>query len=242
MNLGIWGIDGRMGQMITKLAQKDEYWSSIEGKSFDKPMSKLTKKPDVIIDFSHPTVIDELLEYCRENNIPLVIGTTGFLEDGLKKIDEASLEIPIIKATNMSIGMNILFSLVEQTARILNGRCPLDIEVIESHHNRKKDAPSGSAKTIVASIERGLGEERKHVFGRSGQCPRESGEIGVHAIRGGNIVGTHEVNFIGEMETIKITHEAHDSSIFARSALLAAKFIINKPSGMYSIKDVLDIQ
>lgn len=159
MNLGIWGIDGRMGQMVADLARKDDYWTNVEGTSEDKPASQLTIKPDVIIDFSHPSAINELLDYCRQNNIPLVIGTTGFTEEKLKLIDEVALEIPILKATNMSIGMNILFSLVEQAARILKDRCHLDIEVIETHHNRKKDAPSGSAKTIVASIEKGLGEK-----------------------------------------------------------------------------------
>ncbi|SNS03553.1 dihydrodipicolinate reductase [Anaerovirgula multivorans] len=242
MNLAIWGIDGKMGQMIVDIAKDNDYWTSIEGVSENIPVSELSKKPDIVIDFSHPTAINEVVAYCRENSIPLVIGTTGFTEEGLKLIEDASLKIPILKATNMSIGMNILFSLVEQAARILKNRCTLDIEVIESHHNRKKDAPSGSAKTIVASIEKGLGEERKHVFGRSGQCPREKGEIGVHAIRGGNIVGVHEVDFIGEMETIKITHEAYDRSIYARGALQAAKFLIDKPSGMYNIKDVLNIQ
>lgn len=242
MNLAIWGIDGKMGQMIADIAKDNDYWTSIEGVSENISVSELSKKPDIVIDFSHPTAINEVVAYCRENSIPLVIGTTGFTEEGLKLIQDASLKIPILKATNMSIGMNILFSLVEQAARILKNRCTLDIEVIESHHNRKKDAPSGSAKTIVASIEKGLGEERKHVFGRSGQCPREKGEIGVHAIRGGNIVGVHEVDFIGEMETIKITHEAYDRSIYARGALQAAKFLIDKPSGMYNIKDVLNIQ
>lgn len=242
MNLAIWGIDGKMGQMIANIAKDNSYWTSIEGVSENIPVSRLTKKPDVVIDFSHPSAINGVLAYCRENSIPLVIGTTGFTEEGLQLIDDTALKIPILKATNMSIGMNILFSLVEQAARILKNRCDLDIEVIESHHNRKKDAPSGSAKTIVASIEKGLGEERKHVFGRSGQCPRERGEIGIHAIRGGNIVGVHEVDFIGEMETIKITHEAYDRSIYAQGALQAAKFLIGKPNGMYNIKDVLNIQ
>ena len=117
----------------------------------------------------------------------------------------------------------------------------VDIEVIETHHNRKKDAPSGSAITIVEAIEKGLGEQRKHQHGRNGQCPREKGEIGIHAIRGGNIVGKHEVDFINSLEGIKISHEAYDRKVFAEGALEAAKFIIGKQPRLYNMKDVLDI-
>ncbi|SDK20300.1 4-hydroxy-tetrahydrodipicolinate reductase [Natronincola ferrireducens] len=239
MNLVIAGISGKMGQMIYKLAEESGYWNKVEGVDLKKTFDALEEVPDVVIDFSHPTAMEGVLKYCLGNNIPLVIGTTGFEEKEQQLIHDASKNIPILQATNMSLGMNLVFSLVEQVAAILKDN--VDIEVIESHHNRKKDAPSGSAKTIVEAIEKGLGGDRKRVYGREGQCPREKGEIGIHAIRGGNIVGFHEANFINDLETVKITHEAHDRGVFAQGALEAAKFLIGKPNGLYNMKDVLNL-
>lgn len=239
MNLLIYGIRGHMGKLIEELAKKDSYWQNIDG--IDAKMSKdsLSDNYDVVVDFSHPSALNDILKLCRSKKMPLIIGTTGFTKDQLEQIKIASKEIPILQTTNMSLGMNILFALVEQTAAILKNK--VDIEVIESHHNRKKDAPSGSAKSIVESIEKGLGEVKKHQYGRGGECPREKGEIGIHAIRGGNIVGYHEANFINESETIKIVHEAHNRSVFAQGALEAAKFIIDKEAGLYTMKDVLNL-
>ncbi|NMB07213.1 MAG: 4-hydroxy-tetrahydrodipicolinate reductase [Tissierellia bacterium] len=240
MNLLISGISGRMGKMIRELAINDSYWKEVGGIDDQNPVDKLQFLPQVVIDFSHPTAIDEVLSYCLGNKIPLVIGTTGFEPYQQETIEKASENIPIMQATNMSLGMNLMFSLVEEVASILKDT--VDIEVIESHHNRKVDAPSGSAKTIIESIEKGLGEIRKHAHGREGQCPREKGEIGVHAIRGGNIVGIHEANFINDLESIKISHEAYDRSVFAQGALQAAKFLIDKTAGMYNMKDVLNLK
>ncbi|KAB3534466.1 4-hydroxy-tetrahydrodipicolinate reductase [Alkaliphilus pronyensis] len=239
MNLYIWGISGRMGQNIFRLAKEDSQWINIGGVSSSTPVESIEFKADVVIDFSHPTTVNSLLEYCIKNKTPLVIGTTGFDDEDLNKIKEASKTIPILHATNMSLGMNIMFSLVERVAAILKNK--VDIEVIEAHHNRKMDAPSGSATTIVEAIEKGLEATTKHQHGRYGQCPREKGEIGVHAIRGGNIVGLHEAHFINDLETLKIIHEAHDRSVFAQGALVAAKFIINKANGLYNMKNVLGI-
>lgn len=239
MKLLIWGKSGRMGQLIYDLAIKDTYWTTVEGVDMEKTIDMLNFTPDVVIDFSHPTALDSVLDYCKENKLPLVVGTTGFEDEHIEKIKSMSNNIPIMQATNMSLGMNLLFSLVEQVASVLKDKA--DIEVIESHHNRKVDAPSGSAVTIIECIEKGLGRKEKHAHGRVGQCPREKGEIGVHAIRGGNIVGFHEANFINDLETIKITHEAHDRSVFAQGALEAAKFILTQKVGIYNMKDVLGI-
>ena len=240
MNLLISGISGRMGQMILSLAQRDAHWNTIEGVDETKSFETIRMDANVVIDFSHPTATKRVMDYCKTKKIPLVLGTTGLTNEEQELVDQASKIIPIMQATNMSLGMNIMFSLVEKVASILKGT--VDIEVIEAHHNRKVDAPSGSAQTIVESIERGLGSKAKHVHGRQGQCPRDKGEIGIHAIRGGNIVGLHEANFINDLETIKITHEAYDRSVFAEGALVAAKFIIDKPVGIYNMKDVLNIQ
>lgn len=239
MNLLIYGVEGYMGRIIEDLAKKDNYWKNVHG--LNRELSGLSKDLDynVLIDFTHESSLDDVLKLGLEKNLALIIGTTGYSKDQMEKIKEASKKIPILQATNMSLGMNILFDLVEQTAKRLKDK--VDIEVIESHHNRKKDAPSGSAVTIVESIEKGLGESRKHQHGRYGECPREKGEIGIHAIRGGNIVGFHEASFINELETIKISHEAYDRKVFAQGALESAKFIVDKKPGLYNMKDVLDI-
>lgn len=239
MHLLIYGIGGYMGKLIEEQAKYDSFWTKISGAGSKTSKELVDENYSVIVDFSHPSALDDILNLSIAKNIPLVIGTTGFNKDQLEKIRDSSKKIPILQSTNMSLGMNILFSLVGKTAKILKDK--VDIEVIESHHNRKKDAPSGSARSIVESIEKGLGETRKHQHGRVGECPREKGEIGVHAIRGGNIVGYHEANFINELETIKITHEAHNRSVFAQGALEAAKFIIYKSPGLYTMKDVLDL-
>ncbi|HZJ77011.1 MAG TPA: dihydrodipicolinate reductase C-terminal domain-containing protein, partial [Oscillospiraceae bacterium] len=147
MNLLIYGIDGYMGKLIKSLADKDPCWQKIAGMDTDICKKLLDDRYDVVVDFSHPSALDELLDYCTGKNIPLVIGTTGYSNEQLEQIWDASDKIPILKATNMSLGMNIVFVFAEQIAKILGNR--FDIEVIEHHHNRKKDAPSGSAKYIV---------------------------------------------------------------------------------------------
>lgn len=239
MNLLIYGVNGHMGKLIKKLAAKDSYWQKIDGMDVGICKESLDDRYDVVVDFSHPSALDELLDFCIGKNIPLSIGTTGYSKEQLEQIWDASNKIPILKATNMSLGMNIVFVFVEQIAAILGNM--FDIEIIEHHHNRKKDAPSGSAKYIVESIEKGLGEVRKHQYGRGGECPREKGEIGIHAIRGGNIVGYHEANFINDLETVKIAHEGHDRLVFAQGALEAARFVMDKSPGLYTMKDVLHL-
>lgn len=239
MNLLINGINGKMGTIIKELAVGDSYWSNVYGLCRKIPMPGEDIKFDVLLDFTHESALDRVLQIGLERNIPIVIGTTGYNKEQNEKIKKASTKIPILHGTNMSLGMNLLFALVEQTATILGNKS--DIEIIEAHHNRKKDAPSGSAVTIVESIERGLGEVRPHQYGRQGECPRQKGEIGIHAIRGGNIVGYHEAKFINELESLKIVHEAFDRKVFASGALEAAKFIIGKEPGLYSMKDVLNI-
>lgn len=236
MNLLIYGIKGTMGKKIKELALIDRYWDNIYGIGRDMSNPTNDIHYDVIVDFTHESSLDSVLNLALSKGIPIVIGTTGYSEEQLEKIEKTSRKIPIFHANNMSLGMNILFALVEEVASKL--RDTVDIEVIEMHHNRKKDAPSGSAVTIVEAIEKGLGEERIHQHGRVGECPREKGEIGIHAIRAGNITGYHEVNFINELESIKITHEAYDRKVFAQGALEAAKFIINKEAGLYNMKDL----
>lgn len=236
MNILIYGIMGTMGIAIKELAIKDSYWTNIYGIGRDMPNPDNDISYDVIVDFTHESSLDNVLNLALCKELPIVIGTTGYSEKQLEKIEKASKKIPIFHANNMSLGMNILFALVEEVAAKFKDS--VDIEVIEMHHNRKKDAPSGSAVTIVESIEKGLGEEKKHQYGRAGECPREKGEIGIHALRGGNVVGYHEITFINELESLKITHEAYDRKVFAQGALEAAKFIMNKERGLYNMKDL----
>ena len=239
MNLLINWINGRMGRTIREMALEDTFWENVHGLSRENSLPREDIEYHVLLDFTHPSALANLLKLALDKKLPLVIGTTGYSKGQIEEIKAASKEIPILYSTNMSIGMNLMFSLVEEIARKVGN--DVDIEIIESHHKRKKDAPSGSAISIAEAIERGLGDKRKHQFGRFGQCPRENGEIGFHSIRGGNIVGYHEALFIGELETIKISHEAYDRKVFAKGALEAAKFIIGKEPGLYSMKDVLNI-
>lgn len=233
----IWGISGTMGEKIAALAEEDNFWEIMQGVDSKTDIETLGKDYDVMIDFSHPSVLDQLLSFGLENRIPIVIGTTGYSEKQEEQIREAGETIPILKASNTSLGMNLLFSLVKETAKAIGQQ--VDIEVVEAHHRRKKDAPSGSAKTLVASIEEGLGESRKTVYGREGESPRERGEIGVHALRGGDIKGVHHVHFIDDLEQITLSHEAMDRRVFASGALKAAKFMIGKSPGLYGMADVL---
>jgi len=239
MNLLVWGKKGRMGQLIMENARNDSFWTEVIGIDVEDDPDTLPQTVDVVIDFSHPSALNPLLDFCQHHQCPLVIGTTGYDEGQLNRIQQASHHIPLVHATNMSLGMNLLFTLVEEAAAALGN--DTDVEVIEAHHNRKKDAPSGSAKTIVEAIETGVGETRKKVYGRVGEMKREKGEIGIHSLRGGNIVGRHEASFIHDLESVTLTHEAYDRSVFARGALSAARFALQSQPGLYRMKDVLGL-
>lgn len=239
MNLLINGIKGKMGTIIKEAALVDNYWDNIYGLARETSDLEDDVKVDVMIDFSHESSLDRVLDLALRRQLPLVIGTTGYSDAQLRRINEASKEIPILYATNMSLGMNLLFILAEEVASALKNS--VDIEVVESHHNRKKDAPSGSAVSLVEAIEKGLGEKRRHQHGRLGECPRQEGEIGIHSLRAGNIVGYHEASFINELESIKISHEAYDRNVFGQGTLEAGKFIVKQRPGLYNMRDVLGI-
>ncbi|SET05612.1 4-hydroxy-tetrahydrodipicolinate reductase [Anaerobranca gottschalkii] len=229
---------GKMGQKTLELALEDSFFTKVKAISSEELHMEEYTQYNVVITFSRPQAIFKTLDYCLRKNIPLVIGTTNFTNDQQNEIYKSSKKIPILQASNMSVGMNLLFKLAEITAQIIGGQT--DIEIIEAHHNKKKDAPSGSAKTLIDFIQKGLGYDTKLKHGRIGEEVREEREIGVHAIRGGNIVGYHEAQFIGPLETIKLCHEAHDRSVFASGALTASKFIVNVPPNFYTMEDVFD--
>lgn len=203
---------------------------------------KPTLQPDVAIDFSTPANANNTIDYCMKNNVALVLGTTGLSPEQLAKIKTASAKIPVIYATNMSVGMNVLFSLAGKVASMLGD--DYDIEIIERHHRFKKDAPSGSALTLAENICKATGRDSPDcvTYGRSGKdALRKKGNIGIHAVRAGDITGKHEVVFSTLGETVTLNHTAHSRDTFARGALRAAEWLIGKKPGLYSMADVLGI-
>lgn len=194
----------------------------------------LTETVDTIIDFSHPSVLSELLDYAIANNIALVLATTNYTDSDLQQIQIASSQIPILQTGNTSVGVNLLLELVKEAAQKLQG---FDIEIIEKHHNKKIDAPSGTATMLANEITSVKPLDK--VYGRSGISKRNNNDLTIHAVRGGTVVGEHTVSFYGEDEVIEITHTAQSKSIFAKGAIKAAFFLQDKNNGLYQMKDVL---
>ncbi len=196
------------------------------------------EEADVIIDFSSADNLIERLEYAKTHNLGIVLASTGFTAEDLKIVDEYAESVAIFKTANLSLGVNLMQKLVRLTAEVL---CDgFDVEIIERHHNLKKDAPSGTALMLANSVNEAFDNEKRIVNGRAGIVgEREKTEIGMHAVRGGTIVGEHEVMFAGEDEIITITHSARSKRVFASGAIRAAKFLHGKPAGKYEMKDLL---
>ena len=205
----------------------------------ESPLS-VKEECDVIIDFSKPSNLNGLLEYSVNNNIALVIATTGFSEEEEHKIKEASKFTRIFKSSNMSLGVNVLINLSKQATNTLANIA--DIEIIEKHHNQKVDAPSGTALLLADSIRDSIKEETNYINGRHGQKKREKNEIGIHAIRGGSIVGDHDVIFAGTGEVIELSHKAISRDVFAIGSLKACEYMSNiTTAGLYNMEDVLGL-
>lgn len=201
--------------------------------SFDK----VSEQVDVIIDFSSPKALDGILDFISKKGIGAVLCSTGYSSDDLAKIDEASKTNAIFRSANMSLGVNVLIELVKTAVKNLAG---FDIEIIEKHHNQKVDAPSGTAHMLADAV-KDVDSDKFYVYGRNGMVgKRDVNEIGIHAIRGGNIVGEHDVLFAGNDETITLSHQATDRKVFAFGALKASKFIANKKNGLYNMTDLLN--
>ncbi|MGL4539340.1 MAG: 4-hydroxy-tetrahydrodipicolinate reductase [Cetobacterium sp.] len=198
----------------------------------------VNEKIDVVVDFSHFSKLNDLLDRCVERNYPLVIATTGYSGETLEKIVEASKRIPILLSSNTSLGINAINSILEKLVPKLEEN--FDIEIIEKHHNKKIDSPSGTAITLLETIQNSLYEKYDVVYGREGMAKREKKEIGVHAVRGGTIVGEHTIIFAGEDEIIEISHKALSKKIFAVGALKCADFIIGKQPRLYTMKDIFN--
>jgi 4-hydroxy-tetrahydrodipicolinate reductase len=200
---------------------------------------KLGVEAGVLLDFSSPDGAADRACECAERGLPVVVGTTGLTDDQLGRIEEASARVAVLVAPNMSVGVNVMFELVAQTARALGDG--YDIEVVEMHHRRKKDAPSGTALELARRLCDALGrDESQLIFGREGAAgPRTPQEIAVHAVRGGDVVGEHTVIFAGDGERIELTHRASSRDVFVHGALRAARFLAGQPAGLYSMRDLL---
>ena len=222
---------GTMSSILKSVAETEEY---LEVSGFADDLTN--EKGDIIIDFSHFSRIPNMLNFAVNNNIPIVICTTGYDDKILSQIKEASSKIPILLSSNTSIGINLMNDLVSKMAENLNG---FDIEIIETHHNKKVDSPSGTAKTLFNAINQTLENKMNLINGREGNHKRDKNEIGIHSIRGGSVVGEHRVIFYGDDEAIEIKHSAMSKKIFVYGAIKAAKFLIGKNPNLYSMKDVL---
>lgn len=248
VKIAITGACGHMGRVIAGLISERadcEVCSGIDtaGEKYGefpiiKSVFDLPEKPDVIIDFSHPSALPDLLSYCNMNNVPLVIGTTGYSDEEKSQITAASAKIPIFFTFNMSLGINLLAELAKKAVQVLGGQ--FDIEIVEKHHNRKKDAPSGTAIMLADAINEELGNKNRLVYDRhSVRKPRDKDEIGMHSVRGGTIVGEHEIIFAGHDEVITLSHSAQSREVFAVGAVNAAVFITGKPAELYTMADLI---
>ena len=229
---------GQMGKMLESTLDREgghDILGVVHPGLFETPFD-VPGKADVLIDFSYPGNLEKVLTYGRETGCALVIGTTGLTEEQIASIKEASKEIPIVFSTNYSLGVAALKKAVSLLAGLLMEN-DFDAEIVETHHHKKADAPSGTAKTLLSLLDPDGAYE--HVYGRSGQVGARKKEIGIHAVRGGTVAGEHSVYFFGEDETIELRHSAASRQIFVNGAIRAAKFIVGRENGLYMTDDVL---
>ncbi|EWM54895.1 4-hydroxy-tetrahydrodipicolinate reductase [Ruminococcus flavefaciens] len=247
-NIVICGANGKMGHNIYNCADERDDCRVIAGIDlytkqyadfpiFETP-AQLPEKPDVIIDFSNPASLDGLLDYCLSTGTPLVIGATGYTDEQIAKIRSAAQQIPVFFTFNMSLGINLLVELAKKAASVLGDS--FDIEIVEKHHNQKIDAPSGTAIMLANAVNETLDNSKHYVYDRhSRRQKREKSEIGMHAIRGGTIVGEHDVIFAGHDEVITLSHSAASKAVFAAGAVNAAVFLKDQPAGLYDMSKLV---
>lgn len=244
------GACGKMGAAVANCVAEDENLKIVGGVDFAEKLcsfpiyhdfSKVNIDCDVIIDFSNPLLLDDILEFAKSKNIPAVIATTGYSDEQIKKIHKAAKEIPIFFTFNMSLGVNLLCSLAKRAAQILGNN--FDVEIVEKHHNQKIDAPSGTAIMLANAVNEAYDDRMYYEYDRhSKRQKRTKNEIGIHSIRGGTIVGEHDVIFAGHDEVITLSHSASSKGVFAAGAVKAAKFIIGKNPGLYQMSDVITVE
>lgn len=248
-NILMHGCNGKMGQVISGLVETNETatiaagvdpYTGIENNYpvFETPES-CSVSTDVIIDFSNADAVSNILDYAVNTQTPIVVCTTGLNQEQLRVLHAASEKVAVLFSANMSLGINLLISLAQKATKILTD-ANFDIEIVEKHHNQKVDAPSGTALAIADGINAALEEPYNYQYDRSpDRVKRPKNEIGLHAVRGGTIVGEHEVIFAGEDEIIEINHRAMSKRIFAVGAINAAKFLAGKPAGLYTMADLM---
>ena len=243
------GCNGRMGQMIAGLIREDEEAEIVAGvDTFDgvpNPFPVFSKigdcsvRADVVIDFSNAGAVDALLDYCEDTRTPVVLCTTGLSTDQLARVERAAEKTAVLKSANMSLGINLLLKLLKEAAPVL-AEAGFDIEIVEKHHNQKLDAPSGTAAALADAINEAEDGAYTYVYDRS-QVRQKRGakELGISAVRGGTIVGDHDVIFAGTDEVLTFEHRAYSRAVFGKGAVQAAKFLAGKPAGRYDMSDVI---
>lgn len=248
INILMSGCNGRMGQVISSAVNErddvriicgvDTYDGTKNNYPVYPDFVNIGEKVDVIIDFSNPSALEGLLDYAVKNNVPSVLCTTGYSEAQIEAINSAAEKIAVFRSGNMSLGINLLIEISKMAAKVFGS--DFDIEIVEKHHNKKIDAPSGTALMIADEISTVLDSEPEYVYDRhSVRKKRDNNEIGISSVRGGTIVGEHEVIFAGDNEVVTITHQAQSRSLFAIGALNAAVFLFDKSAGNYNMSDLL---
>jgi 4-hydroxy-tetrahydrodipicolinate reductase len=243
------GCNGKMGQCITGICREDadiEIVAGIDvydGIKNDYPVfpsiGECDVKADAVIDFSNAKAVDALLDYCEKTKTPVVLCTTGLSEEQLARVEETAKKVAVLKSANMSLGINTLLELLKKAALVF-APAGFDMEIVEKHHNQKLDAPSGTALALADSMNEVLGNDYNYVYDRSTERKkRDKNEIGIASVRGGSIVGEHEVIFAGQDEVIEFKHTAYSKAVFAKGAVEAAKFLNGKPAGRYDMADVI---
>lgn len=247
INLLITGANGRMGKKVFEASLLSDKVKAVCGvdltENFSNPdfpvysnFDNVCEKVDVLVDFSAPQSLDNILAFCLKNNVPAVLCATGYTQVDVDKLTKASEKVAIFRSGNMSLGVNALIELVKKACALLDS---FDVEIIEKHHNQKVDAPSGTALMLADGI-KDVCPEKFYTYGREGIVgKRDKNEIGIHAVRGGGIVGEHEVIFASGFETVTLTHQATDRSVFADGAIKAVEYLYGKKNGLYNMSDVL---
>ncbi len=243
------GCNGAMGQVISRLAADMEQVEIVAGIDPDdrvvfgypvfQSLETCGVEADVVVDFASAKAVDHLLEYCGEKGLPLVLCTTGLSEQQAAQVKKTAEKTAVLRSANMSLGINTLLKLLQDAAKVLAG-AGFDVEIVEKHHNRKVDAPSGTALALADSINEAMGHAYHYQYDRSlNQARRDPHEIGIQAVRGGTIVGEHEVIFAGQDEVVTFSHTAYSKAVFAKGALEAARFLAGKKPGFYTMADVI---
>lgn len=243
------GCNGAMGQVITNIVSGQEDIAIVAG--IDRvdygqnpypvfqSLEDCDVEADVIVDFASAKAVDHLLDYCADHQMPVVLCTTGLSEEQIAKVGETAKKTAVLRSANMSLGVNLLLKLVKEAAQTL-AAADFDIEILEKHHNQKVDAPSGTALALADSVNEALGLEYRYRYDRTAErMKRDKKEIGIQSIRGGSIVGEHDVIFAGQDEVVTFSHTAYSKAIFGKGAIQAAKYLAGKPAGLYGMADVI---